>query len=150
MRTVALDLGTKKTAYCEIAKGVVVQRATVSSVAGLEPLLGPTTVPARLAVEACREAWFVHAVLSQWGNDVLLVDTTRRAMIGVGQHGRKTDRLDAEALARAIEEGRLPLARLLSPHRQELRRQLAVRRALVEARSQRRRPIPYSKRYPPG
>jgi transposase len=56
--------------------------------------------------------------------------------MGIGQHRRKTDRIDAEVLARAVERGAIPLAHLLSPHRQELRRQLGVRRALVETRAQ--------------
>src|SRR5688500_4798911 len=136
MRNVALDLGVKKTTYCEVVDGKVVERGTVSSVMSLEPLLGPAAPPARVAIEACREAWFVHSLLTQWGNDVLLVDTTRSAKLGIGQHGRKNDRIDAEVLARAVERGGIPLAHVLSPHRQDLRRQLGIRRALVETRAQ--------------
>jgi len=54
----------------------------------------------------------------------------------VGQHGRKTDRVDAEVLARAVESGHIPRAHVLSPARRELRMQISVRRALVETRSQ--------------
>jgi transposase len=136
MRNVALDLGAKSIAYCEVAADAVVQRATVRSLSMLESLLGPQAPPARVGIEACREAWFVHARLTQWGNEVLLVDTTRSRQLGIGQHRRKTDRIDAEALARAVERGGIPLAHMLSPHRQELRRQLSVRRALVETRAQ--------------
>jgi transposase len=136
MRSVALDLGSKVIAYCEIAGGQVVQRGTVSSLELLEPVLGPQSLPARVAIEACREAWVVHARLTQWGNEVLLVDTTRSKQLGLGQHRRKNDRIDAEVLARAVERGSIPLAHLLSPHRRELRRQLGVRRALVETRTQ--------------
>jgi len=136
MRIVALDLGAKKIAYCEISDGKVIDRATVRSLEELETRLGPQAENACVAIEACREAWFVHAVLTKWGNKVLLVDTTRRKQIGIGQHHRKNDRIDAEALARAVEEGRIPLAHLLSPHRQNLRRELSVRRALVETRAQ--------------
>jgi len=32
MRKVALDLGARKTAYCEVAEGAVIQRATVTAV----------------------------------------------------------------------------------------------------------------------
>src|SRR5262249_10776099 len=52
------------------------------------------------------------------------------------QHGRKTDRLDAEALAMALDRGSIPVAHVLSPERRELRRWLGVRRGLVEARAQ--------------
>lgn len=136
MRSVALDLGRKKIAYCEVSAGKVVARSMVTGWPSLEPLLGPAAAPARVAIEACREAWFVHAKLTAWGNDVLLVDTTRSQKLGIGQHQRKTDRIDAEVLARAVESGGIPVAHLLSPHRQELRRQLGIRRALVETRAQ--------------
>ncbi|HMA95098.1 MAG TPA: IS110 family transposase [Polyangiaceae bacterium] len=136
MRIVALDLGTKKVCFCEVSKGEVIERATVSEVTSLKSLLGPEQAPARVAIEACRQAWFVHDLLVEWGNEVLVVDTTRSRQLGIGQHGRKTDRIDAEVLARALESGRIPLAHVLSPKRRELRRALSVRRTLVEARAQ--------------
>jgi transposase len=78
----------------------------------------------------------VYDLLTSWGNDVLLVDTTRSKQLGIGQHGRKTDKIDAKVLALAVERGGIPAAHVLSPHRRELRRWLGVRRALVEARAQ--------------
>jgi transposase len=135
MRKVALDLGVRKTAYCEVHGGAVVQRATVTSVESLSSLLGPKEPAAVVAIEACREAWHVHDLLRSWGNDVVLVDTTRSRRLGIGQHGRKTDRIDAEVLALALERGGIPMAHVLSPHRRELRRWLSVRRALVESRA---------------
>jgi transposase len=102
----------------------------------LQSLLGPEQAAATVAIEACREAWHVHDLLVEWGNEVVLVDTTRSRQLGIGQHGRKTDRIDAETLARALEGGRIPAAHVLSPKRRELRRVLAVRRALVESRAQ--------------
>jgi transposase len=136
MRSVALDLAVRKISYCEIEAGHVVARRTVTSLSSLRELLGPECLPARVAIEACREAWHVHAELTRWGNEVLLVDTTRVRQLGVGEHGRKTDRIDAEILARAVEKGGLPKAHLLSKARQQLRLELSVRRALVETRSQ--------------
>lgn len=136
MRSVALDLGAKKIAYCEVSEATIIDRGMVSSLSSLEPLLGPDAKPARVAIEACREAWFVHATLTAWGNEVLLVDTTRSRRLGIGQHRRKNDRIDAEVMALAVERGGIPLAHVLSPHRQELRRLLSVRRALVETRAQ--------------
>jgi len=136
MRIVALDLGTKKTTYCELSKGQVVRRTTVTDVHSLRPLLGPDQPRAKVAIEACREAWFVYDLLTQWGNQVVVVDTTRRKQVGIGQHRRKNDRIDAETLARALEAGRIPQAHVLSPQRRDLRRVLGVRRALVEARAQ--------------
>ena len=136
MRSVALDLGAHEISYCEVAQGQVVQRRTVKSIHALDDLLGPSSPPARVAIEACREAWVVHDMLRRWGHDVLLVDTTRSRQLGIGQHGRKNDRIDAELLARAVERGGIPLAHVLSPHRREMRELLGVRRALVETRAQ--------------
>jgi transposase len=128
-------LGKTKTMYCEVANGEVIRRLTVSQVTSLETVLGGAQAEAVVAIEACREAWYVHDLLQSWGNQVVMVDTTRSRQIGIGQHGRKTDRLDAEALARALERGGIPRAHVLSPARRELRRLLGVRRALVEARA---------------
>jgi hypothetical protein len=63
----------------------VVRRTTVGALETLEPLLGPEQPAARVAIEACREAWFVHRKLTDWGNEVLLVDTTRSKEVGVDQ-----------------------------------------------------------------
>lgn len=135
MRKVALDLAAKKITYCEISKGQVVGRGTVSELLSLRSVLGPEQPPATVAFEAGREAWFVHDTLVEWNNEVVVVDTTRVKQLGVGQHGRKTDRIDAEVLARALERGGIPMAHVLTPARRELRRVLAVRRALVESRA---------------
>lgn len=136
MRSVALDLAVRKISYCEIESGQVLVRRTVTALSSLKDLLGLDCSPARVAIEACREAWHVHAELTSWGNEVLLVDTTRVRQLGVGAHGRKTDRIDAEILARAVEKGGLPKAHLLSKPRQQLRLELSVRRTLVETRAQ--------------
>ena len=136
MRSVALDLGAKKIAYCEVVDGHVVARRTVRELTTLSDVLGATKPRARVAVEACREAWHVRDQLMAWGHEVLLVDTTRVGKLGIGQHGRKTDRVDAEVLARAVESGHIPEAHVLSPERRELRMQLSVRRTLIETRSQ--------------
>lgn len=135
MRSVGLDLGARKIAYCEVSGGQVVRRTTVTSLEELEPLVGPKTPAANVAIEASGDAWHVHATLTEWGHTAHLVDTTRVKSIGIGQHGRKNDRLDAEALARAMEDGKIPRAHVLSTARRELRRHLHVRRALVETRT---------------
>jgi transposase len=134
MRIVALDLGNK-ISYCEVKDGVVIERATATSLSALTRLLGPNTPAAKVAFEAGRDAWIVHDQLQAWQHEPLMLDTTRVRQLGIGQHKRKTDRLDAETMARALEAGRIPLAHVLSPQRRELRMQLSVRRALVETRA---------------
>lgn len=136
MRTIALDLGVRKIVLCEVRDGDVVHRKTARSLHELDDFLGADTPPARVAFEACREAWHVHDRLIALGHEPLLIDTTRVRQIGVGQHGRKNDRLDAEALARALAQGRVPRAHVLSPARRQLRAELSARNALVMTRAQ--------------
>jgi transposase len=136
MRSVGLDLGVRHIAYCEVADGKVVDRCTVRSLSQLASRIGPDTPPARVAFEACREGWHVHDKLAEWGHEPHMLDTTRVRQIGVGQHSRKNDPIDAEAIGRAVDAGRLPEAHVLSPERRALRAQLSVRWALVETRAQ--------------
>jgi transposase len=136
MRSVGLDLGSRKISYCIIDDGKVTSRGTVANIDELADVLGPGSAPATISFEACREAWYVHAVITGWGQQAQMVDTTRVRRIGVGQHGRKNDRVDAEAIAWATERKQIPLAHVLSPERQKLRNELSIRRALVESRAQ--------------
>ena len=135
MRSVGLDLGARHIAFCEVVEGKVVRRASVRRLSELEPLVGPKTGPAQVAFEACREGWHVHDVLVGWGKKPVMLDTTRVQQIGVGQHGRKNDALDAEAMAVALDAGRVPLAHVLSQERRALRAKLSVRGELVEMRA---------------
>ena len=135
MRTVALDLGSRITDYCEVAQGQVVRRGVIKTEQELRAVVGPGTPVARVAFEACREGWHTARLLTGWGHEAVMVDTTRVKQLGIGRHGKKTNRIDAERLARALAEDRIPQAHILSPHRQQLRLQLSVRRLLVEMRT---------------
>jgi transposase len=135
MRSVGLDLGARHIAFCEVVEGKVVGRTSVRRLGELEALLGPETAAAQVAFEASREGWHVHDVLASWGKQPVMLDTTRVQQIGVGQHSRKNDALDAEAMAIALDAGRVPMAHVLSPERRALRAQLSVRGELVEMRA---------------
>ena len=135
MRSVGLDLGARHIAFCEVMAGKVVGRTSVRRLGELEALLGPETAAAQVAFEASREGWHVHDVLVGWGKQPVMLDTTRVQQIGVGQHSRKNDALDAEAMAVALDAGRVPVAHVLSPERRALRAQLSVRGELVEMRA---------------
>ena len=128
MRNIGLDLGAKKICSAKCRGAKVVARRTVSALSGLDDVLGGNALKARVAIEACREAWHVHDELVRRGHEVKLVDTTRVKKLGIGQHRRKTGRIDAEVLARALESGHIPEAHVLSPHRRALRTRRVVRR----------------------
>jgi transposase len=135
MRSVGLDLGSRKYSFCEVSAGRVIKRETCHGMSDLQQVLGPETPPARVAIEACRETWHLASVLRGWGHEPIIIDTTRVRQLGIGAHGRKTDRIDAEVLAQALEAGRVPVAHLLSPGRQQMRYELGIRSALVDARA---------------
>ena len=134
MRSVGLDLGARHIAFCEV-DGVVVKKKAFRSLSDLKAVLGPDAEPARVAFEACREGWHVHDMLKGWGHEPLMLDTTRVRRLGIGQHGRKNDALDAEVIARAVEQGKVPLAHVLSPARRALRAELSIRGELVDMRA---------------
>jgi transposase len=52
-----------------------------------------------------REGWKVHDTLKEWGHQPRMFDTMRIRQIGVGQHRRKNDAIDAEAIALAMSRG---------------------------------------------
>jgi transposase len=134
MRCVALDLGLRKISFAEARDGRIVKRATVKP-AMLLAELGPGTPTARILVEAGRLAWHYHDLLTSWGHEVLIADTTRVRQLGVGHHGRKNDRIDADVLALALESGKVPLAHILSVGRRRLRNWLLQRNVLVRTRT---------------
>jgi hypothetical protein len=80
-------------------------RGTTGSVlTALEDVLGVEAPKGTVAIEACREAWHLHDELVRRDHEVKLVDTTRVKKLGIGQHGRKTARIDAEVLAALLRE----------------------------------------------
>jgi len=133
---IGLDLGGKKICFCEVRNGKVVRRGTVRSLEQLVDVLGPNTPKARVLYEACREGWHVDDKLLSWGHEPWMLDTTRAKQVGIGAHGKKTDRIDAETLARVLEQNRAPRAHVLSPERRRLRDQVNIRRTLVQMRAQ--------------
>jgi transposase len=135
MRSIGLDLSTREISFCEVSNDAVVARRTVRDLDELEDLLGPDTPSAVVAIEACREAWYIHDTLQAKGHRVVIVDTTRVKQLGIGHHGRKRDSIDAEVLAFAVARERIPRAHVLSPHRRLLREKLNARRTLVEMRA---------------
>jgi transposase len=120
--------------WCEVRDGLVVGRGRVRSLAHLAPYLGEGTGAAVVGFEACRDSRHVHDVLTSWGQTPRVFDTTRVRQLGVGDHGRKNDRLDAEKLALALERNHAALAHVLGDDARELRELQEMHRALVHAR----------------
>ncbi len=135
MRTIALDLGKASVDWCEVRAGRVIGRGRVPSVESLAQLLGEGTAQARVGFEACRESRHVHDVVQSWGHEPYVFDTTRvRRLTGIGEHGRKNDRLDAEKLALALEREHAAFAHVLGDDARQLRELQESHRALVHTR----------------
>jgi hypothetical protein len=64
MRSVALDLALKQISFCKVGGGDLLARRTVSSPSSSADVLGPACEPARMAIEARREASHVPAELT--------------------------------------------------------------------------------------
>src|SRR5512138_3812655 len=115
MTSVGMDLGKRQSDVCVIDElQEVVERFQVRT--GREALTKRfgNVPPCRIAIESCRDSGWVFDHLTALGHEVVVVDTTRARALGVGQGRRKTDRRDAEALARAVARGMVPRAHVLS------------------------------------
>ena len=109
LRNVALDVGKAKIVACEVDQDGVLTRSTGKRLQDLEDMIGPKTAPARVAFEACRQGWWIHDRLLEWGHTPVMLDTTRIKRLGVGHHGRKNDEIDAETIVLALSRGWDPL-----------------------------------------
>lgn len=115
-RTVGLDLGDRWSRYCVLdLRGEIVQEGRVATTAeALEALFG-AIAPARVALEVGTHSPWVSRAIAKHGHQVLVAHAARVRLIG--EHTKKTDRDDAERLARLARSD----PKLLSPieHRGE-------------------------------
>jgi transposase len=135
MKSVGMDLGKRQSDVCVVDEfGKVVERFQVRT--NREALSKRfATVPAcKIAIESCRDSGWVNEHLLSLGHEVAVVDTTRARTIGIGQGRRKTDRRDAEALARAVAHNIIPRAHVLSHEGRALRDVLHTRDQLIGVR----------------
>ena len=134
MQSVGLDWASKEVRFAVAQNGKIVERGTFRGLDGLARMLADRP-RSRVAVEAGRQGWVIHDRITAAGHEACVMDTTRTRQAGIGQHGRKNDKLDADALALSLDGGRLPAAHVLSPERREIREALQVRAHLVEERA---------------
>jgi len=136
-KTVGLDLGDRWSHWCELdSEGGVLERGRVQTEAKALQKLFEGRSSARIAMENGTHSRWVKRVLEAYGHEVVVANT-RKVRLIYGD-GRKTDRLDAEKLARLA---RVDVS-LLSPirYRQEQAHAdwavLKARDGLVKARTQ--------------
>ena len=135
MKKVGMDLGKRQSDVCVLdEEGNIEQRCRIkTSRKSLSRLLA-NREECEVAIESCRDSGWVHDHISGLGHEVVVVDTTRARTIGIGLGRRKTDRRDAEVLARVLYAGVAPRAHVLGKKAQRLRDVLQFRAQLVDAR----------------
>lgn len=135
MTSVGMDLGKKQSDVCVLDEhDGVVARFQVRTRRDALTKRFANTPACRVAIESCRDTGWVFDHLSSLGHEVVVVDTTRARALGIGHGRRKTDRRDAEALARAVARGVVPRAHVLSAEGRQLRDVLHARDQLVRVR----------------
>jgi transposase len=135
--TVGLDLGDNYTYLCllETESGEVIEEGRLRTTPAALKRRFSEREPMRVAIEAGTHSPWVSRLLEGWGHEVLVANARKLRLIYA--EGRKTDKLDAQKLARLA---RLD-PKLLSPlkHRGEAAQaHLAIvrsREALVSART---------------
>jgi len=137
MKKIGMDLGKRQTDVCVLdEQGNVEQRCRIKTRRSALSKLLANKEECEVAIESCRDSGWVHGHIKSLGHSVVVIDTTRARSIGIGLGRRKTDRRDAEALARALYAGVAPRAHVLSTQAQRLRDVLQARQQLVSHRVQ--------------
>jgi transposase len=135
MKKVGIDLGKKQSDVCVIdEERRVAERFRVRTTrSGLSAKFANREA-CEIGIESCRDAGWVCEHLTGLGHKVVVIDTSRARAIGIGVGRRKTDRRDAELIARALVAGVAPPAHVLSREARELRDVLSSRDQLVRVR----------------
>jgi transposase len=125
--TIGIDLGDRFSHYCILhPNGEIIEEGRISTTSEALTKHFQDRKPARLALEAGTHSGWVSRLLEGFGHEVLVANP--RKLPGISHSNKKTDRADAEKLARYARMD----PKLLSPirHRsEEAQRDLIVIRA---------------------
>jgi len=136
MEFVGMDLGKRQSDVCFVdERGNVLERIKIRTCRESMTKHFTKRGALRIAFESCRDAGWVYDHLCRLGFDVVVVDTSRARTIGIGLGRRKTDRRDAEFLARALVSGMAPRAHVMSQDTRKLRDIMIARDQLVRIRT---------------
>ena len=133
--TIGMDLGDKRSRYCVLEEGEVVQESSVAmSKKGLAQAFA-TRKRCRIALEAGTHSPWVSRLLSGFGHEVIVANP--RQLKVITESSNKDDKVDAKTLARLarIDPELLRPIRHRSEKAQMDLMQIRVRAGLVEART---------------
>ncbi len=135
MTILALDLAKSKSTFCNFntVTGEVTFGDVATKRARLRELL-ERVHPARVAIEICPLAGWVHDLVRELNIEIQVADPTQDAWKWKNVK-RKTDEDDALKLARLSALGQLNLVHIPSPKMRQWRRLVELRHALVAERT---------------
>lgn len=135
MEHVAIDLGGRESQVCvRAADGTVVEERRLAT-GGLAAYLGKRP-RSRVVLETCAEGFAVADAALELGHEVRVVPGTLVRSLGVGAHGVKNDRRDAQVLSEVSCRIDLPSVHIPSADARRRKTVVAMREALVTSRTQ--------------
>ena len=132
MEHIAIDVGGRKSYVCiRSEKGAVIDRKSVdTNTLGAFLKRRP---PSRVILETCAESFAIADEGIAAGHDVRVIPSSKVRALGVGHHGIKTDRRDAEMLSEVSSQVDLKGVHIPSAGARALKAKLAGREALVNS-----------------
>lgn len=135
MNHIGIDIGGRESQICITqADGKIVGEHRWATAAIGEYLTGLERC--RVVVETCAESFRIADTVMDLGHEIRVVPGTLVRTLGVGARGLKTDRRDAQALAKASTYVDLPSVHIPSANARQWRSLLTARQSLVTARTQ--------------
>lgn len=138
MYHIGLDVGSCKTCFCICqANGTIILEDSVKT-AWLPRFfveMAQARGKCRVVLESCAEAFTIGAWAVEAGHDVRIVPAAFARSLGIGEHGIKTDRRDARALALASCRVELRSIHIRSLASREILSATTARRTLVNCRT---------------
>jgi transposase len=135
---IGLDVGSCKTYFCICRPdGEIAMESSVKTT--LLPRffreLADARGSCRIVLESCAEAFQIGAWGKEKGHDVRIVPASFARSLGIGEHGIKTDKRDARALAQASCRVELRSIHVKALKSREILSATTARRTLVECRT---------------
>jgi len=135
MEYVGIDLHKRQSQICILTEaGELIEQAILTSRERFAAVLG-NRARARILVEASTESEWVAQCLEGLGQEVIVADPNYAPMYPERRRRVKTNRRDAQTLARACQLGAYRPAHRVSAAQRTIRQQLTVRDVLVRTRT---------------
>jgi transposase len=135
MEHVAIDLGKDQSKIClRDGQGTILEETKVATWK-IGEYLKDHPGKKRVVLETCAEAFDVADEVLALGHEPVVVPATLAKALGVGQHGVKTDRRDAQALSKASVRMDLESVHIPSRESRERKSSCGMRDGLVSSRT---------------